>query len=142
MAPNATRYDQDVYTWALETAERLRQQKWDTIDWDAVIEEIEAVGISQQHAVQSRLMQNPAPSPQMGGPIGTPAARPELGHVDHQSAPAPRTPVGHQPIAQTPSLRMARRRIRSGRARGTAADRFATGGVSRHVPLDGRPGTR
>jgi len=53
--PNPTRYDADFYAWALETAAHLRKQAWDQVDWEAVIEEIESLGISQREPLESRI---------------------------------------------------------------------------------------
>jgi hypothetical protein len=50
-------YDQDFHTWALETAQLLRKQSWNQVEWEAVIEEIESLGKSQERELASRLFQ-------------------------------------------------------------------------------------
>ena len=50
-------YAEDFHRWTQETATRLRAQDWEHVDWAAVIEEIESLGISQEHAVRRRMMQ-------------------------------------------------------------------------------------
>jgi hypothetical protein len=50
-------YDQDFHAWALETAKQLRQQAWNQVEWEAVIEEIESLGKSQERELASRLFQ-------------------------------------------------------------------------------------
>ncbi|BAZ91454.1 hypothetical protein NIES932_29630 [Raphidiopsis curvata NIES-932] len=37
-------YDQDFYTWALQQAQLLREKKFQQVDWDHIIEEIEDLG--------------------------------------------------------------------------------------------------
>jgi hypothetical protein len=55
-------YDDDILWWSEQQAELLRrlaagERVNDQVDWDNVIEEIEAVGRSDLHAVTSWLMQ-------------------------------------------------------------------------------------
>ena len=49
--PRAQRlYDEDIWTWARDQAEALRRRDVDAIDWENVVEEIETVGRSEEHA--------------------------------------------------------------------------------------------
>ena len=51
----AALYDTDLYAWANTNAELLRQGKYQQIDVGHLIEEIEDMGKSQQHAIASHL---------------------------------------------------------------------------------------
>ncbi len=48
-------YDTDYYQWLTETAQQLREKKFEQIDWDNLIEEIEDRGKSQKRALESLL---------------------------------------------------------------------------------------
>ncbi|AFZ56451.1 DUF29 domain-containing protein [Anabaena cylindrica FACHB-243] len=48
-------YDTDFVTWTQQTAELIRAEKWDRVDWDAVVEEIESLGRSDRRELKSRL---------------------------------------------------------------------------------------
>ncbi len=39
-----TNYDRDLTIWAKNTAQLLRERRWDAIDWDHLIEEVEDLG--------------------------------------------------------------------------------------------------
>ena len=52
---NTATYDQDLYTWALEQAALLRARKFDQIDLEHIIEEIEDMSKSEKRALQSFL---------------------------------------------------------------------------------------
>ncbi|HRJ60288.1 MAG TPA: DUF29 domain-containing protein [Azospirillaceae bacterium] len=53
-------YDEDVYLWSVEQAAALRQAAASgsnlPVDWENVAEEIESVGRSELHALESALM--------------------------------------------------------------------------------------
>ncbi len=57
-------YEKDYYQWTIEQAQRLREfvnthhelKHLETLDWDNIIEEIEALGRSEYNAVVSLLM--------------------------------------------------------------------------------------
>ena len=51
----AALYDTDLYAWANTNAELLRQGKYQQIDVGHLIEEIQDMGKSQQHAIASHL---------------------------------------------------------------------------------------
>jgi hypothetical protein len=55
MATPTDLYNQDFYTWAMTTAELMRQKKWHEIDWEAVIEEIEGLARRDKRELASRL---------------------------------------------------------------------------------------
>lgn len=48
-------YDQDLYTWALEQAALLKERKFDQIDLEHIVEELEDMGKSEKRALQSLL---------------------------------------------------------------------------------------
>ena len=48
-------YEADGYGWAMAQAALLKQRKFDAVDWDNVIEEIESVGASEYRVVESAL---------------------------------------------------------------------------------------
>jgi hypothetical protein len=48
-------YDEDLYTWSLEQASLLRAGKFDQIDLEHIIEEIEDMSKSERRALQSFL---------------------------------------------------------------------------------------
>ncbi|RKZ36007.1 MAG: DUF29 domain-containing protein [Gammaproteobacteria bacterium] len=48
-------YDEDLYTWSLEQAILLRTRKFDQIDLEHIIEEIEDMSKSEKRALQSFL---------------------------------------------------------------------------------------
>lgn len=48
-------YDDDFYLWVRHNAELIRQRRFDEIDVDNVVEEIESLGRRDRHEVQSRL---------------------------------------------------------------------------------------
>lgn len=48
-------YQQDFALWLDETVARLKARDVDNLDWENLIEEIEALGIAQKHEVESRL---------------------------------------------------------------------------------------
>lgn len=50
-----TLYDRDFSLWLEDTAARLKARDINNLDWDNLVEEIEALGISQKHEVESRL---------------------------------------------------------------------------------------
>lgn len=49
-------YETDFYQWTIEQAQALRERKIADLDWENVIEEIEALGRSDYDAVASLLM--------------------------------------------------------------------------------------
>lgn len=51
-----TMYDKDFYLWTQNTAEQIRQRQFDGVDWDNLIEEIEALGRSEKRAIRSYLI--------------------------------------------------------------------------------------
>ncbi|GET35895.1 DUF29 domain-containing protein [Microseira wollei] len=51
----ATLYERDFALWIEDTVARLKAREVDNLDWDNLVEEIEALGISQKHEVESRL---------------------------------------------------------------------------------------
>lgn len=48
-------YEQDFTLWTEETTKLLKSQNFSQIDWDNLIEEIEALGRNERHAVDSLL---------------------------------------------------------------------------------------
>ncbi|CAD7851632.1 MAG: hypothetical protein [Olavius algarvensis Gamma 1 endosymbiont] len=52
--PLPTPHAGDFYTWALETAFAIRSGRFDGIDWEAVAEELEDMGRSEQRALEHR----------------------------------------------------------------------------------------
>jgi len=48
-------YDTDFVTWTQQTAELIRAEKWNGVDWEAVVEEIESLGRSERRELKSRL---------------------------------------------------------------------------------------
>lgn len=48
-------HEKDLYGWAIHTAELLRGKKMDEVDFDSIIEEIEALGRSEKYELMSRL---------------------------------------------------------------------------------------
>ena len=48
-------HDKDVYGWAVHTAQLLRDKKMNEVDFDGILEELEELGISNEHALISRL---------------------------------------------------------------------------------------
>lgn len=50
-----TLYETDFYAWTQRQATLLRDEEFEQIDWDNLIEEIESLGRSEKHEVESRL---------------------------------------------------------------------------------------
>jgi hypothetical protein len=53
--PPESSYDSDVYLWSQEQAAALRDGKVDALDLAHLAEEIDSVGVSQEHALGSHL---------------------------------------------------------------------------------------
>jgi hypothetical protein len=49
-------YETDYNQWIQQTVEQLREKKFDSVDWDYLIEEIEDMGKSQKRALESFLV--------------------------------------------------------------------------------------
>ncbi|MBU6149380.1 MAG: DUF29 family protein [Verrucomicrobia bacterium] len=49
------KHDEDVYGWAIHTAKLLRNKEMNEVDFDTIIEEIEALGRSEKHELKNRL---------------------------------------------------------------------------------------
>lgn len=52
---NTDVYETDFYAWCLTTAELVREGQWDTIDPEALAEELESLGRSQKRELENRL---------------------------------------------------------------------------------------
>jgi hypothetical protein len=52
---NSALYDEDLYTWSLEQASLLKKRKFDQVDLEHIIEEIEDMSKSEKRALQSFL---------------------------------------------------------------------------------------
>jgi hypothetical protein len=48
-------YDQDFSLWAQETAQLLRERRWNDLDLEHLIEEVEDLGKSERRALSSQL---------------------------------------------------------------------------------------
>lgn len=48
-------YDKDIYGWAMHTAQLLRDRKMDELDFENIIEEMEALGRSVESELANRL---------------------------------------------------------------------------------------
>ena len=53
---NTETYKTDFYQWTIEQAQTLKERKIENLDWENVIEEIEALGRSDYSAVVSLLL--------------------------------------------------------------------------------------
>jgi Domain of unknown function DUF29 len=53
---NQILYDQDFYLWIQTTAKLLKEHRFDDVDWENLIEEIESMGKSEKKEVKSRLI--------------------------------------------------------------------------------------
>jgi hypothetical protein len=49
------KHDDDLYGWAIHTAELLRSKKMNEVDFDNIIEEMDALGRSEKHELTNRL---------------------------------------------------------------------------------------
>ncbi len=49
-------YETDILAWSEEQAELLRRRAANALDWDNLVEEVEAVGRNELHAVESHLV--------------------------------------------------------------------------------------
>jgi hypothetical protein len=48
-------YDRDLTLWAKDTAQLLRERRWDAIDWEHLIDEVEDLGKSERSAIASQM---------------------------------------------------------------------------------------
>ena len=48
-------HDKDLYGWAVHTAQLLKDKKMNEVDFDGIIEEMEALGRSEKHEFINRL---------------------------------------------------------------------------------------
>ena len=48
-------YDTDLTAWANHTAHLLREKRWEEVDWDHLIEEVEDLGKSERGAIGSQM---------------------------------------------------------------------------------------
>ncbi|MGA7954516.1 MAG: DUF29 domain-containing protein [Gloeobacterales cyanobacterium] len=48
-------YDTDLLAWANHTAHLLREQRWEEVDWEHLIEEVEDLGKSERSAIGSQM---------------------------------------------------------------------------------------
>jgi hypothetical protein len=48
-------YDTDLIAWANQTAQLLREQRWQEVDWEHLIEEVEDLGKSERSAIGSQM---------------------------------------------------------------------------------------
>src|SRR5215470_20216582 len=55
MSTNAELYEQDFFAWTQTTAALIRAGKWQVVDTESVAEEMESLGRSERHALESRL---------------------------------------------------------------------------------------
>ncbi|MEM1311607.1 MAG: DUF29 domain-containing protein [Cyanobacteria bacterium P01_C01_bin.70] len=53
--PQPTLYDTDFYQWAQTTALALKQGRWQELDIENLVEEIESLGHSEKRALKSQL---------------------------------------------------------------------------------------
>ena len=49
-------YEQDFYLWILSTANQIREGKFDAVDWENVLEELESLGRSDKRELRNRLI--------------------------------------------------------------------------------------
>ena len=49
-------YDQDLYTWAMQTARMVREKRFSEIDCASLAEELESMGKTELRALESRLV--------------------------------------------------------------------------------------
>lgn len=49
------KYEEDFYGWAINTAQLLRNRRMNELDFENIIEEIEALGRSEKHQLINRL---------------------------------------------------------------------------------------
>ncbi|HEY9693810.1 MAG TPA: DUF29 domain-containing protein [Oculatellaceae cyanobacterium] len=49
-------YEQDFYLWILLTANQIREGKFDAVDWENVLEELESLGRSDKRELRNRLI--------------------------------------------------------------------------------------
>jgi hypothetical protein len=54
--PQEKLYEQDFYLWILSTANQIREGKFDAVDWDNVLEELESLGRSDKRELRNRLI--------------------------------------------------------------------------------------
>ena len=50
-----SKYEEDFYAWTQEQANAVYTKAWDHVDVEHLVEEIEALGSEQEHAVESHL---------------------------------------------------------------------------------------
>ena len=55
-APGSELYDRDYYAWVQDQVDALRQHRIEDVDWENVAEEIEDLGKSQRHSVESQMV--------------------------------------------------------------------------------------
>lgn len=48
-------YDTDFYAWTQEQARLLREQRWNDLDLENLIDEVESVGLSEKREIRSRM---------------------------------------------------------------------------------------
>ena len=48
-------YEADFYAWTQEQARLLRERRWDDLDLDNLVDEVESVGRSDKRQIESRL---------------------------------------------------------------------------------------
>jgi len=53
---STTLYETDFYAWTQRQAALLREEEFEQIDWDNLIEEIDSLGAEQLHKVESHLI--------------------------------------------------------------------------------------
>ena len=51
-----TLYESDYFQWLEDTLEKLRNQEYEQVDWENLIEEIETMGRSEKNALESNLI--------------------------------------------------------------------------------------
>lgn len=49
-------YDEDFYKWLEITIQQVRNQDLDSVDWEHLLEELEALGSEQKHRLESSLL--------------------------------------------------------------------------------------
>jgi hypothetical protein len=49
-------YDRDFYLWIQTTTQLLKERRWENIDWENLIEEIESMGRSERKKLKNRLI--------------------------------------------------------------------------------------